>query len=339
MPRNIGIKDIAKKAGVSSATVSRALSKPELVSAKNREKVLQAVAETGYTPNRFGASLRTQKSRNVVVVMPDITNQVNAGIIRAIEYEAGKQGYSVLLGDTQNKVERELHYGDLVSSGQADGILVFTPRIPFRLSKSQIDQKAYPPMVNSCEEIDSDEIYKVIIDNNAGGKKAVQHLLDLGHKKIAAILGPNRTPSTVQRLAGYTEALQDAGIEIIDDYIITGDYGHESGISAMQQLLSLKERPTAVFCFSDDMAIGAMNALSEAKIRIPQDISIIGFDDITYAKLVSPKLTTIRQPLEEIGKQSMRLLFELLQDKQPTQKKIELDFELVHRQSTGPLIR
>ncbi|MGQ8365561.1 LacI family DNA-binding transcriptional regulator [Glaciecola sp. 1036] len=327
----IGIKDVAKKAGVSSATVSRTLSNPELVTENTRSKVMEAVNATGYKPNRFGASLRTQKSGNVVVVMPDITNQVNASIIRAIEREAMDAGYSVLLGDTQNSEERERHYGEMVLSGQADGILVFTPRLPFELG----NLTKLPAIVNSCEEIDHADVCKVTIDNEAGAITAVEHLISLGHTKIAAIKGPSLTPSTRDRLAGYKKALQKADIPIDEKYIITGDYGVESGIAAMEKLLKLKSRPTAVFCFSDDMAIGAMNTLRENEYNIPQDMSIIGFDDISYASLMSPKLTTIKQPLEALGRQCMKTLLKLMKGQQPEQKVMQLPFELVVRQSTA----
>ncbi|MFC3122319.1 LacI family DNA-binding transcriptional regulator [Agaribacter flavus] len=331
------IKEVAKQAGVSAATVSRALSSPELVSDKTLTRVLAAVSDTGYKPNRFGASLRTQKSGNVVVVMPDITNQVNAGIIRAIENEAMQAGYSVLLGDTQNIQARESHYGDMVSSGQADGILVFTPRIPFPTDEDQQPINDLPPLVNSCEEIPNDTIHKVMIDNRAGAIAAVEHLLSLGHTRIAAVKGPALTPSTESRLLGYKEALTQAGIKVDEKYIITGDYGTDSGVIAMEKLLRLRDRPTAVFCFSDDMAIGAMNTLREYDFRIPEDISVMGFDDIRYAKLMSPTLTTIKQPLTEIGKESMKMLLAQMKGESVANKRITLPFELVVRQSTGPV--
>lgn len=333
----VSIKDIAKLSGVSAATVSRTLSNPRLVSKSTRDKVLKAVNDTGYKPNRFGASLRTQKSKNVVVVMPDITHQVNAALIRAIENEAAKAGYSVLLGDTQNNFERESYYGDMVMSGQADGILVFTPRIPFTIDKTLPLKEQLPPLVNSCEEIDSEYVHKVVIDNQLGAVKAVKHLLDLGHKKIAAVKGPDMTPSSRARLDGYKQALMEAGISINEKYIITGDYNPDSGFSAMEELLRLKDRPTAVFCFSDDMAIGAINALREYDYDIPNDMSVIGFDDIRYASLVSPKLTTIRQPLEQMGSKCMQVLLGLMNGKKDLDKYIELPTELVIRQSTGPL--
>lgn len=333
----IGIKDIATKAGVSPATVSRTLRNPELVSKETRKRVMKAVKDAGYTPNRFGSSLRTQKSDNIMVVMPDITNQVNAGIIRAIESEAQKAGYSVLLGDTQSLPERERHYAHMTQSGQADGILLFTFHMPFETDNSQPLMAQLPPLVNSCEAIPMEGINKVMIDNCAAAKTAVNHLLDLGHTRIAAVLGPSDTPSTLERLKGYKLALIEAGLDIDDSLIMRGDYGLDSGSSAMEKLLKLRKRPTAVFCFSDDMAIGAMSVLREYGFNIPQDISVMGFDDIRYAKLMSPALTTIHQPLEDIGKACTQLLLQQLAGKLTEATYIELPYTLMVRQSTGPV--
>jgi LacI family transcriptional regulator, repressor for deo operon, udp, cdd, tsx, nupC, and nupG len=333
----VGIKDIATISGVSPATVSRTLRNPELVSKETRKRVMKAVKEAGYTPNRFGSSLRTQKSGNIMVVMPDITNQVNAGIIRAIESEAQKAGYSVLLGDTQSLLEREQHYAHMTQSGQADGILLFTYHLPFETNDSKPLMAQLPPLVNSCEAIPIDGINKVMIDNTAAAKTAVNHLLDFGHTRIAAVMGPSDTPSTLERLKGYKLALIEAGIDIDDSLIMRGDYGLDSGSSAMEKLLKLKQRPTAVFCFSDDMAIGAMSVLREYGFNIPQDISVMGFDDIRYAKLMSPALTTIHQPLEDIGKACTQLLLQQLAGKLSEATYIELPYTLMVRQSTGPV--
>jgi LacI family repressor for deo operon, udp, cdd, tsx, nupC, and nupG len=333
----VGIKDIAAISGVSPATVSRTLSNPEIVSKATRKKVMEAVNAAGYTPNRFGASLRTQKSGNIIVVMPDITNQVNAGIIRAIESEAQKAGYSVLLGDTQGQEQRERHYGEMVRSGQAEGILLFTYRLPFAVNENLPLKQQLPPLVNSCEAIPLEGICKVMIDNVQGAKTAVKHLLDLGHTRIAAVMGPDDTPSTLERLKGYQLALKEAGIEIDEQLVMRGDYGLDSGIGAMEKLLKLRQRPTAVFCFSDDMAIGAMSSLQENGFKIPRDISIIGFDDIRYARLMSPALTTIHQPLEDIGKACMKLLLQQLNGRPADTDYMELPYTLVVRQSTGPV--
>jgi LacI family repressor for deo operon, udp, cdd, tsx, nupC, and nupG len=312
------------------------LRNPDIVSEDTRKKVMKAVEEGGYTPSRFGANLRTKKSGNIIVVMPDITNQVNAGIIRAIESEAQKAGYSILLGDTQGLADREKHYANMAQSGQADGVLLFTFHMPFNLKKNQPAIEQLPPIVNSCESIAIGGISKVMIDNIAGARTAVEHLLSLGHTRIAAVMGPRDTPSTLERLEGYYSALQSAGIKIDEQLIIRGDYGVDSGMGAMQQLLKLRVKPTAVFCFSDDMAIGAMSVIQQNGFRIPQDISIMGFDDIRYARLMTPALTTIHQPLEEIGKACIELLLEQLIGRSKAPRYVELPFTLVVRQSTGP---
>lgn len=332
----LGIKDIAAMSGVSPATVSRTLRNPDIVSEETRKKVMKAVQEGGYTPNRFGANLRTQKSGNIIVLMTDITNPVNSQIIRAIESEAQQAGYAVLLGDTQGLEERERHYADMTQSGQADGILLFSFRLPFAIQDGIPLAQQLPPLVNSCEDIALDGISKVMIDNIAGAKTAVKHLLDLGHTRIAAIMGPLDTPSTLERLQGYKQALLEAGLEIDESLMISGNYSTEVGISAMGKLLKLRQRPSAVFCFSDDMAIGAMSILQANGFRIPQDMSVIGFDDIRYAALMTPALTTIRQPLEDIGKACMKLLLEQLSGNNKEPQFMQLPFSLVVRQSTGP---
>jgi LacI family transcriptional regulator, repressor for deo operon, udp, cdd, tsx, nupC, and nupG len=332
----LGIKDIAALSGVSPATVSRTLRNPELVNKDTRKKVMKAVRESGYRPNRFGSSLRTRESGNIVVVMPDITNQVNAGIIRAIESEAHKSGYSVLLGDTQGLAERERHYADMISSGQADGILLFTSRLPFDIDPKLPLLKQLPPLVNGNESIPVDGLCKVMINNAEGAKAAVQYLLSLGHRRIAAVLGAQDAPSNQERLQGFRQAMEEVGLQVEPQLMVAGDYSTESGMAAMEKLLKLRQRPTAVFCFNDDMAIGAMNVLHHYGFSIPEDMSVMGFDDIRYAGLMRPALTTIHQPLEDIGRAAMQLLLQQLKGQQPENKQVELPFQLVIRQSTGP---
>lgn len=332
----MGIKEIALKAGVSPATVSRALRNPKMVNDGTLQNVLRVVEENSYTPNRFGSSLRTQKSGNIMVVIPDITNQVNSKLIKTIEKQAQLAGMSVLLGDTQNEEEREKYYADMVSSGQADGMLLFSPQIPYKTCNSMSIYDQIPPLVNSCEVVMNDEIYKVAINNYEGAKAAVNHLLSLGHTEIAAVMGPMDSPSAMDRYEGYKSALKDANIALNESFVISGKYKTDSGIDAMEKLLKLKKRPTAVFCFSDDMAIGAMNALREYGYDIPEDISVMGFDDISYAALIHPKLTTIKQPLEAIGSKCMELLLCQLNGEYPEQRLYELPFELIIRDSTAP---
>jgi LacI family repressor for deo operon, udp, cdd, tsx, nupC, and nupG len=331
----LGIKDIATLANVSPATVSRVFSTPDMVSKKTLNKVKKIIDEVGYRPNRMGASLRTRKSGNIVVIIPDITNPVNAGIIRAIEQGAQTAGYSVLLGDTQGLEEREQHYASLVSHGQADGILLFCSRIPFKTDPSLPLLAQLPPMVNGNERIDSDEVVQVAVDNVAAAKTAVNYLISLGHKRIAAVTGPGNIASSNERLEGYQLALKEAGIELDNALQIEGGYIVQSGMDCANQLLLLPQRPTAIFCFNDDMAIGVMKFLQKQGFVVPDDISVMGFDDINYAQFVTPSLTTVHQPLHEIGSTCIDLLLKQLKGQTVEPGRRFLPFELKFRDSTG----
>lgn len=332
----LGIKDIAAKANVSPATVSRVFSSPHLVSKKTLQKVQKIIDEAGYRPNRMGASLRTRRSGNIVAIIPDITKPVNAGIIRAIEQGAQSQGYSVLLGDTQGLEERERHYADLVGQGQADGILLFGDRIPFDIDPSRPLKEQIPPLVNGNERIDTDEIVQVAVDNVSASQAAIEHLLSLGHRRIAAVTGPDNVPSSNERLQGYTQALAKAGIDFDDKLLVQAEYDVETGMRAANKLLLLKDRPTAVFCFNDDMAIGVMKLLQQQGFNVPADVSVMGFDDIHYAEFVTPSLTTVHQPLEEIGKACINSLIKQLNGQEVEAGRRFLPFTLKIRDSTGP---
>ncbi|WP_158970079.1 LacI family DNA-binding transcriptional regulator [Paraglaciecola sp. L3A3] len=331
----LGIKDIAALAKVSPATVSRVFSSPDLVSEKTLKKVKKVVDELGYRPNRMGASLRTRKSGNIVAIIPDITKPVNAGIIRAIERGAQSAGYSILLGDTQGVEEMEQHYADLVTHGQADGILLFGSRLPFKIDPNLPLGPQLPPLVNGNEGIESDEIVKVAVDNVAAAKAAVDYLISIGHKRIAAITGPNDVPSSNKRIKGYFQALDEASITADSSLLIEGNYDVKSGVDCAQKLLLLHQRPTAIFCFNDDMAIGAMQFLQQQGFKIPEDISVMGFDDINYAEYVTPSLSTVHQPLQEIGETCINLLLKQLRGEKVEPGSQYLPFTLKIRNSTG----
>ncbi len=331
----LGIKDIAALANVSAATISRVFSSPHLVSPKTLDKVQKIIDEAGYRPNRMGASLRTRKSGIIVAIIPDITNPVNAGIIRAIEQGAKRAGYSILLGDTQELQEREQHYADLVNHGQADGILLFGSRLPFKINPDLPLAGQLPPMVNGNERIDSDELVQVAVDNCEAAKTAVEYLISLGHTRIAAITGPDMVPSSNERLDGYKQALEQAGIVLDPQLQMVGTYVVDSGMEGARRLLMLEQRPTAIFCFNDDMAIGVMQFLQKQGLRVPDDLSVMGFDDIKYAQFVSPSLTSIRQPLHEIGSLCIELLLKQLKGEVVPNGRYFLPFELMVRDSTG----
>ncbi|PCK07979.1 MAG: LacI family transcriptional regulator [Alteromonadaceae bacterium] len=333
---NIGIKELAKIAGVSIATASRAISNPGRVSQATREKVLAAAKNVGYTPNRLGSGLRTSKTGNIIAIIPDVSDTFNFGVIKSLERAASKHGYSVLLGDTQGLRERELAYGEMVKSKQADGIILFSHRLPFEHDTDKLGELKLPPMVNSCESTGDGEIPLVSIDNTLAAREATQHLIEFGHKDIAVITGDINTPSSKARLAGYYEALNTASIEVDPQYIVTGEYSIESGQHYAEQLLLLKHRPSAIFCFSDEIAFGCLHTLRAHGFDVPNDVSVIGFDDIRFAKYVSPSLTTVAQPAEAIGEHCVNLLISQINKSDIKPESVVLPHQLIIRESTAP---
>ena len=332
----VGIKDIAARAGVSIATVSHAFRNPGRVSDKTRERVLAAASELGYTPNRQAVSLRTARSGNIVVIIPDIADSYNSEIIKGIEAVARNRGYSVLLGDTQGSEEREREFANMVQSQQADGIILMSHNLPFDV-KPDTPIEELPPIVNGSEFAGHPGILSVSIDDKRGGKDATKHLLELGHRDIGVITGNRESTSTQRRLAGFREAMLEAGVEPDENLIMYGTYEADMGEAAATELLVRKKRPTAIFCFSDELALGCMYALRSAGFSVPDDISVIGYDDIAFARYFSPPLTTIAQPAEAIGRTCTELLLDLIDGKRPRSTRFILPHALIVRSSTKRL--
>ena len=331
----VGIKDIAAKAGVSIATVSHALRKPGRVSEATRKKVLAAADEIGYTRNSLAASLRTSRSGNIVVIIPDVADNHVYGIIKAIEKVAHRRGYSVLLGDTQGSPEREREFAAMTRSRQADGIILMSHRLPFDVTK--YDPHKLPPLVNACEFTGHDIFPTVAIDDFKAGMDATLHLVGLCHSEIAVITGDIETTSCQRRLKGFKAAMAQSGLRHNDRLIVRGEYSASCGEAATRALLMQKERPTAIFCFSDEIAIGCMYALRQQNFDIPDDISVIGIDNIPFARYLAPPLTTIGQPTADIGSSCATILLDLIDGKPPETLHHILPHELLVRQSTRRL--
>lgn len=331
----IGIKEIAKEAKVSPATVSRVLRNPELVTEAKRNRVLEVVKRTGYTPNSLGVSLRMSKTYNLVAIIPDAISVFNYPVIRAIESIALQNGYSLLLGDTQEKEARERSFANMVRSRQADGILLFCPRLPFDLDPERELAEQLPPLVNACELVEIEGIPSVNIDNAAAAEEGVDYLISLGHKRIGLIAGNMTTPSSLNRFAGYKRALAKAGIEFDEQLLQIGNYALADAAEATRKLANLTNRPTAIFAFSDEMAMSCMSTLHKMGFKIPQDFSVLGFDNIRYAEYCSPSLTTVAQPMTEIGIACMELLLPQLNGEPMQPVKRLLPHQLIVRESTG----
>ena len=324
------IKDVAALAGVSTATVSRALSQPDKVTEKTRERVLKAVKASGYRMNTAARQFRRQRTETVLVVVPDIGNPFFSNIIQGIESFAQKNNYRVLLGETDQGGSESQSYANYMRQRHADGAILLTADSV----ENFIDESGDRPVVMACEYLPKCPCPTVRIDNAKAAEDAVVHLLNLGHKHIAYINGPPGSPLSRDRLKGYRRALKKAGVTPDKNLILTGDYGPESGYRCAQQLLALASPPTAIFTASDPMAIGVMRAAGESGYNIPGDLSLVGFDDIRFADFMTPGLTTVHQPRELIGSTAMAQLLQLLQGNEAVNDTV-LTHELVVRGSTA----
>lgn len=329
------MKDVAVQARVSTATVSRALMNPEKVSQATRDRVEQAALEVGYLPTTTGRSARRNESRTILVIVPDICDPFFSEIIRGIETIAAAQGYLVLIGDCAHQNQQEKTFIDLIITKQIDGMLLLGSRLPFDASIEE--QRNLPPMVMANEFAPELELPTVHIDNLTAAFNAVFHLHELGHRHIACIAGPEEMPLCHYRLQGYVQALRRSGLVVDPHYIARGDFTFAAGAQALDQLLALPTPPTAVFCHSDVMALGALSQAKRQGLRVPQDLSIMGFDNISLSEFCDPPLTTVAQPRFEIGQEAMMLLLEQLQGHNVNSGSRLLDCELITRGSTAPL--
>ena len=325
------IRKVAHAAGVSVATVSRALSSPEKVSEKNLKRVKEAIEKLKYRPNMLARNFRSTRAYSLLVLTPDITNQLFAQVIRAIEDRAQHRDYGVLLGDTGSSKTREQDYVKMVETRLADGLIQLRP--DSLITPEEYDHVA---CVNACG---SEETSKptVRIDNVSAFKTVVDYLISIGHRRIGVITGLKENAHTKDRFEGYLQGLKQANIEYDETLLAEGDFTMWSGINAASYFCSLKKRPTAICCMSDEMAFGVMQTLKANGIRVPEDISVSGFDDIPYAKHLDPALTTISQPWEEMGKVAVDTLLHIVEEETLTQSEFILPYEFIIRKSTAKI--
>ena len=329
------MKDVALKAKVSTATVSRALMNPDKVSQATRNRVEKAAREVGYLPQPMGRNVKRNESRTILVIVPDICDPFFSEIIRGIEVTAANHGYLVLIGDCAHQNQQEKTFIDLIITKQIDGMLLLGSRLPFDASIEE--QRNLPPMVMANEFAPELELPTVHIDNLTAAFNAVNYLQEQGHKRIGCIAGPEEMPLCHYRLQGYVQALRRCGIMVDPQYIARGDFTFEAGSKAMQQLLDLPQPPTAVFCHSDVMALGALSQAKRQGLKVPEDLSIIGFDNIDLTQFCDPPLTTIAQPRYEIGREAMLLLLDQMQGQHVGSGSRLMDCELIIRGSTRAL--
>ena len=330
------IYHVAKHVGVSTATVSRVMNGANgSVSPATRDRVMQAVALLGYTPNAAAKSLRTRRSGKLLVTVPDIANPFFALVLQGIEDAALRSGYAVLIGDTQQDSTREERYAQMLRTKEADGLIFLGYRLPKEaasLVRAADAQRA--PVVNGCEFSPRLGVPSVHIDNERAALEAMQHLYGLGHRRVAVITGPLVSPLSRDRLRGAKAAARTAGAAR-QLTVLNGDFSIASGRAAADRLLTKASRPTAIFCFNDEMAMGCMETGRRLGLHVPADLSLVGFDDIRFSRYLDPPLTTVTQPMREIGEECVRLLLKVLRGNAVAPVSITLPHHLTVRASTA----
>jgi LacI family transcriptional regulator, repressor for deo operon, udp, cdd, tsx, nupC, and nupG len=333
------IQDVARFARVSTATVSRALSRPERVSSDTRERVSEAIRATGYTMNQAARSLRQRAARTILVALPDIRNGFFSSILDAIEKEATARGYSVLVANLYTAHESARRLEGYLLSNQADGLLLLDGSLdPAALSVLTSEPHSIP-LVVACEPVSQPGFHSVLTDNGIAAERATRHLIGLGHRRIGHLLGPEHNVVARERHAGFMRSMQEAGLPLMPQWMMRGNFEMGAGFAAAARFVTLEERPTAMFAANDESAIGFLSGLRQHGIECPRDISVVGFDDLDVAAHYRPALTTMRQPRDTLGRLAAETLIDLLEDgpRQGGAVRITLSSELIVRDSTAPL--
>ncbi|WP_339226005.1 LacI family DNA-binding transcriptional regulator [Oceanobacillus sp. FSL K6-2867] len=326
----VTIQEVAKKAGVSTATVSRVLNNRETVKEKTRIRVEQAIEELNYEPSALGRNLRNSESRLLLVLIPSISNPFYTEIINGIEDTAISKGYNILLCETDSNPKREAIYFNMVRNRLADGIILMDPTVN---RKNLYDLASRHPIVQCSEFDEQGEISYVTIDNELAAYQAVKHLIKIGNRKVALINTDEKYLYARERRSGYEKALHEFGLPIETKQMReTEQLEFEGGQQAMRSLLNDADRPDAVFAVSDVLAIGAMKEIQLQGLKVPDDIAVIGFDKISFSNMTNPTLTTIAQPMYKMGCTSANMIINKIRGK--AVESLILDHELIIREST-----
>ncbi len=331
--RRASIKDIARLANVSHSTVSRALSGSSLVSAETAARIRRIAEDSGYRPSAAARSLVTSRTATVGVVVTSIADPFAGEVVLGIEDAANDHDYSVILANSNAQPEREVKVVRAFEERRVDGIIVTSSRVG--AIYAEMLSQARVPIVLLNNQHPSEFMHSVTIDNLAASFQAVHHLISLGHRRIAYIGDRFGCQSDTDRFGGYRSALDQAYLPFQPVYVTHGNGRSDAAMSAMEGLLALPSPPTAVFCYNDMTALGAMTAIAARRLKVPDDVSVVGFDDVFVAQYSSPPLTTVRQPMREMGRLALETLIKLVAGAGP-QPNIKMPGELIVRQSTAP---
>jgi len=306
------VRDVADEAGVSVATVSRVFNDSDRVREATRQRVLDAARALDYVPNEAARTLTTQKTKTIGVLLPDMHGEFFAQVIRGLDHTAQEHGYHLLVSSSHG-LEDEIRTMMSALRGRVDGLVVMWPHEHASFLDALTTDALL--LLNASDEVSG--VPALGVDNRGGAFEAVAHLADHGHERIATFTGPPTNFEARQRLSGYRDAVREMGIAHDNELELTGDFRRETGEALVDDLLALSPRPTALFAANDAMAIGALRGLREAGVSVPDDIAVMGFDDIPTARYVTPPLSTMRVPMRELGRRAMQRMLALLRDSTP----------------------
>ena len=309
------IRDVAKRARVAPTTVSRVVNNSGYVSDATRDRVETAIQELGYVPNRLARSLRLKRTHTLALVVTDITNPFWTTVVRGVEDAAQAAGFNVILCNTDESEAKQEQYLDVLLQKRVDGILL----VPACASAELVDwiRNQTIPVVVLDRRVDGAQVDTVRGDSQDGAYRLVRHLISLGHQHIAVLSGPKDVSTATDRVAGYRRALTEAGLQVRAEWVEYGAFCQASGYEMAGQVLATSPRPSAVFAVNNSIAVGALRALRDAGLRVPEDVSVVSFDDLTPDLLIEPFLTVADQPAHEMGRRAAELLLARLSGSAP----------------------
>ena len=317
----VTIKDVAREAGVSVATVSRVYNNSDAVRAATRRHVQAIALRLGYAPNGAARSLITSKTNTIGVLLPDLYGEFFSEVLRGIDQSVQRSGYHLLVSSSHDKAH-EIDAMLRSMRGRVDGVIVMSPNMDARDAVRRLADR-FPVVVLNCA-VKGDPLDAIVVANFEGARAMVRHLIALGHRRVALITGAERNFDALERRRGYRAALREAGIALVPAWEVAGDFSEGSGHRAARELLRVEPAPTAIFASNDAMAIGALSALREAGRRIPEDVAVAGFDDIPMARYMNPSLSTVHVDISALGERATARLLELLHDAGPHAKRREI---------------
>jgi LacI family transcriptional regulator len=328
------IFDVARLAGVSHATVSRVVNGRQNVREETRQRVEDAMRELGYVAHVSARALASGRTQVIGLLAQEVDNAFFTSVIGGVDQQASAQGYDFMLCTTHARREKEAEYVARLSRGMVDGLLIVLPRgLPDYVEQLRADDF---PFVLIDYDDDAPGCGVVNASNHRGTRDAVRHLVGLGHRRIGFITGRDNVGATHSRLAGYRDEMAAAGLLVRPGDVLEGDFMETRGHAAGLEMLSRPDRPTAIFASSDMAAFGVMRAADDLGLEVPRDVSVVGFDDIPEAARVNPALTTVRQPLRDMGRVAVDQLLGRLDEPGQPPARVVLDTELIIRGSTAP---